>query len=82
MDTITIKIEGHENVSFFISILEKFNFIKEITVNKKNALQNKSIEDAPIEWADKHPSIDDFTGIWSDRSITLNDIQTKGWKRN
>ena len=82
MDTITIKIEGHENVSFFISILEKFNFIKEITVYKKKALQNKSIEEAPIEWAVKHPSMDDFTGIWSDRSITLNDIRTKGWKRN
>jgi len=82
MDTITIKIEGHENVSFFISLLEKFNFIKEITVNKKKALQNKSIEEAPIEWAEKHPSIDDFTGIWSDHSISLNDIRSKGWKRN
>lgn len=82
VDTITIKIEGRENVSFFISLLEKFNFIKEITVNKRKALQNKSIEEAPIEWAEKHPSIDDFTGIWSDYSITLNDIRTKGWKRN
>ena len=82
MDTITIKIEGQENVSFFISLLEKFNFIKEITVNKKKSMQNRSIEDAPIEWAENHPSIEDFTGIWSDRSITLNDIRTKGWKRN
>ncbi len=82
MDTITIKIEGRENVSFFISLLEKFNFIKEITVNKKKALQNKGIEDAPIEWAKDYPSINDFTGIWRDRSITLNDIRTKGWKRN
>ncbi|MDP3434290.1 MAG: hypothetical protein Q8T04_15185 [Bacteroidota bacterium] len=82
MDTITIKIEGRENVSFFISLLEKFNFIKGITVNRKKALQNKNVEDAPIEWAEKHPSIDDFTGIWSDHSITLNDIRTKGWKRN
>jgi len=82
MDTITIKIEGSENVSFFISLLEKFNFIKEITVNKKKAKQNTSIEDAPIEWAENHPSIEDFTGIWSGRSITLNDLRTKGWKRN
>ena len=82
MDTITIKIEGHENVSFFISLLEKFNFVKGITVNREKALSNKGFEDAPIEWADKHPSIDDFTGIWSNRSITLNDIRTKGWKRN
>ena len=82
METITIKIEGHENVSFFLSLLQKFNFIKEISVNKKKTLQNNGLDKAPIEWADKHPSIDDFTGIWSDRSITLNDIRTKGWKRN
>ena len=82
MDTITIKIEGRENVSFFISLLEKFNFIKEITVNREKTLSNKGIEDAPIEWAVKHPSIDDFTGIWRERSITLNDIRTKGWERN
>ena len=82
METITIKIEGHENVSFFISLLEKFNFIKEITVNKRKALQNKGIEDAPIEWADKNPSIDYFTGIWSDRPIPLADIRTHARKRN
>ena len=82
MDTITIKIEGRENVSFFISLLQKFNFIKEVTVNKKKAAQNKNNNEEPIEWAEKHPSIDDFTGIWSDRSITLDDIRTKGWKRN
>ena len=82
IDTITIKIEGRENVSFFISLLEKFNFIKEITVNKKKAKQSTSIEGAPIEWAENHPSIEDFVGIWSDRTITLNDIRSKGWKRN
>ena len=81
MDTITIKIEGRENVSFFINLLQKFNFIKEISVNKKKALQNTGIDEAPIEWADKHPSIDDFTGIWSDRSVNLIDIRTKGWVR-
>lgn len=82
MDTITIKIEGRENVSFFISLLERFNFIKEITVNKKRAKQTTSIEGAPIEWAEKRPSIEDFIGIWSNRNITLNDIRTKAWKRN
>jgi len=82
MDTVTIKIEGRENVSFFISLLHKFKFIKEITVNKEKSLQIMNIEEAPIEWADKHPSIDDFNGIWNDQSITLNDIRAKGWKRN
>jgi hypothetical protein len=81
METITIKIEGHENVSFFISLLQKFNFIKEISVNKKKSLHNTGFEGAPIEWADKLPSIDDFTGIWSDRSHTLNDLRPKGWVR-
>lgn len=49
---------------------------------RNKTFQNMDIEDAPIEWADKHPLIDDFNGIWSDRSITLDDIRTKGWKRN
>ena len=82
MDTIIIKIEGRENVSFFVSLLQKFNFIKEITVNKKKALQNNGNDEIPIEWAVERPSIDDFTGIWRDRSITLDDIRNKGWKRN
>lgn len=82
MDTITIKIEGRENISFFINLLQKFNFIKEITINNKKASQQKIIEEAPIEWADKRPSIADFAGIWSERHITLNDIRIKGWKRN
>ena len=77
MVTITIKIEGSENVSFFITLLKKFNFIKEVTINKKKTIQNITIEEAPIEWAEKHPSINDFSGIWSDREITLDDIRTK-----
>ncbi len=82
MDTIIIKIEGRENVSFFVSLLQKFNFIKEITVSKNKTFQNKGIGEAPIEWAKKRPSIDDFAGIWSDQSFTLNDLRAKGWKRN
>jgi hypothetical protein len=82
MDTITIKIEGNENLSFFINLLHKFNFIKEIKVNQKKTPPNKIIEDAPIDWAEKKPSIDDFYGIWSDQHITLNEIRSKGWKRN
>lgn len=35
MEIVTIKIEGQENVSFFIKLLEKFNFVKEVSVNKK-----------------------------------------------
>ncbi|MEI7501548.1 MAG: hypothetical protein WCK84_14010 [Bacteroidota bacterium] len=82
MDTITIKIEGSENVSFFISLLQKFNFIRGISINNKKASPQKSIEEAPIEWANKTPSIDDFSGIWSGRQVSLDDIRSKGWKRN
>lgn len=82
METITIKIEGNENVSFFVNLLQKFNFIKEIKVNKKKKLPKKFLEGAPIDWADKKPSIDDFNGIWSNNHVTINDIRTKGWKRN
>jgi uncharacterized protein YlbG (UPF0298 family) len=45
METITIKIEGHENVSFFINLLQKFNFIKEIRVNRKKTLPEKIVEE-------------------------------------
>ncbi|MBZ0243786.1 MAG: hypothetical protein K8F24_11260 [Bacteroidales bacterium] len=82
MDIITIKIEDPENLSFFLSLLQKFNFIKEVTINKNKLLLNSTKENAPIEWADKHPSMEDFSGIWSDRSITIDDIRNKSWKRN
>ena len=42
MDTITIKIEGRENVSFFLKLIEKFNFIKEIRVNKKKKKEKET----------------------------------------
>jgi len=47
-----------------------------LTVKKNEVLQYIGIEEAPIEWAVKHPSIDDFTGIWSDHSATL--LKVKG----
>jgi len=82
MDTITIKIEGNENVSFFVNLLQKFNFIKEIKVNQKKTPPRKIMEEAPIDWAEKKPSIDDFDGIWRNREITISEIRTKGWTRN
>lgn len=82
MDTITIKIEGRENVSFFLKLIEKFNFIKEIRVNKKKKKEIKNIANLPIERAVGEPSIDDFSGIWADNPVTLQDIRDKAWKRN
>ena len=82
MNTITIKIEGNDNVIFFINLLKKFNFIKEIKINNKKPSTNKVIEEASIDWAKTKPSINDFIGIWSDNSITINEIRSKGWKRS
>ena len=82
MDTVTIKIEGQENVSFFIKLLEKFNFVKEVSVNKKKKKHFKEVENPPIEWAVEKPSINDFTGIWTNNPVTLEEIRAKAWKRN
>ena len=82
MDTITIKIEGRDNVSFFLKLIEKFNFIKEIRVNKQKKKEIKITENLPIERAVGVPSIDDFSGIWADNPVTLQDIRDKAWKRN
>jgi len=82
METITIKIEGSENVSFFVNLLQKFNFIKEVKINNKKTSTIKDLKEASIDWADKKPSIDDFKGIWANNSVTINDIRSKGWKRN
>ncbi len=82
MDTITVKIEGHENVSFFINLIEKLNFIKEIRVNNKKKKEFKKKENPPIEWSEGNPSIDDFSGIWADNPVTLQEIRDKAWRRN
>jgi hypothetical protein len=82
METITVKIEGRENVSFFISLLQKFNFIKEIAVNTTSTAINKDINEAPVEWANKKPSIDGFAGIWKDNPVTIDEMRASGWKRN
>jgi hypothetical protein len=81
MDTITIKISGKQNVSFFINLIEKFSFIKGFSIiSDKNHEINK--QNAPIEWAKKKPKIEDFAGIWNNNPIGINEIRTKAWKRN
>ena len=82
MDIITVKIEGQENVSFFVNLLEKFNFVKEVSVNKKTKKKSKNNENPPIEWAIQKPSINDFSGIWNNNPVTLEEIRAKAWKRN
>jgi hypothetical protein len=73
MDTVTIKIEGQENVSFFIN---------EVSVNKKKKKYLKEVDNPPIEWAVEKPSINDFSGIWTNNPVTLEEIRAKAWKRN
>ena len=82
METITVKIEGSENVSFFISLLQKFSFIKGIARHETNTAINQDLKEAPVEWANKNPSIDDFAGIWKDNPVTIDEIRADGWKRN
>ncbi len=81
MDTITLKISGKKNVSFFISLAEKFNFIKEITVTTDNAEKDINKE-AINKQAQKIPLIEDIAGLWHDNPVTIDDIRNKGWKRN
>ncbi len=80
METITIKIEGRENMSFFVKLLQKFSFIKEVKVNTAKTTPN--ISEAPIEWAKDQPAITDFNGLWHDYDISLSEIREKGWKRS
>lgn len=82
MDTLTVKIEGQENVSFFINLLGKFSFVKEVTINKKKKKRFEEFENPPIEWAVEKPSINDFSEIWADNPVTLEEIRSKAWKRN
>ena len=82
MEIVTVKIQGQENVSFFVKLLEKFNFVKEVSVNKKKKKQPKADENPPIEWAVQKPSINDFSGIWQDNPVTLEELRAKAWKRN
>ncbi len=82
MEIVTVKIEGQENVSFFVKLLEKFNFVKEVSVYKKKKNQVTDIENPPIEWAVRKPSVEDFSGMWKDNPVTLEEIRAKAWKRN
>jgi hypothetical protein len=81
METIKIKIAGKQNLSFFISLIEKLNFIKEYKVAPEKKVPQED-KNASIEWATKEPNIDDFAGFWKDNPITIDDIRKKGWKRN
>jgi hypothetical protein len=83
METLIIKIKDKENLPFLFNLLNKLNFISE--VQTKPLQKNKPLlkyQEAPIIWAKSKPSINDFTGIWKDRNITLKKLRDKAWNRN
>jgi hypothetical protein len=82
MTTITVKINDSENVSFFLRLIQKLNFIAVIHLNEEINPRQLSVSEAPIDWAETNPSIKDFFGIWSGRNITLDELRDKAWKRN
>lgn len=82
METITIKIKDKKNAVFFLDLINKFNFIVDVKMNKLNFTPSDNNKIAPIDWAESEPSISDFSGIWSGRNITLGEIRNKAWKRN
>lgn len=81
MTTITIKIKDKENVSFFLKLLQKFNFITDVSLSEEKH-SNQLTKEMTVDWAEKRPDIGDFSGIWSDRNITLKELREKAWKRN
>ncbi len=81
METITIKIEGKENLPFFLNLLRKLNFVCEFELKDEELGHTLTVNDAPIEWAVKTPDINDFTDIWSGRNITLEELRNRAWKR-
>jgi len=82
METITIKIEGKDNLHFFLDMLRKLNFVKDIELNNNTTISPLNIRDAPVEWAKNKPDILDFAGIWKENNITLDELRKKAWKRN
>lgn len=82
METLIVKVEGQENISFLITLLHKFDFVTvvkdKIEYNSLNSISNK----IPIQWAKSKPSISDFAGIWEDRDITISKLREKAWKRS
>ena len=82
METITIKIEGKDNLPFFINLLRKLNFVVDIKTDNNIEVSPQNIKDASVEWAQNTPDISDFSGIWKGRNITLEELRLKAWKRN
>ncbi len=83
METILIKVDNKENMSFLLNLLRKLNFIAEIQQSTISKIGNLSkYASSPIQWAESKPSFSDFSGIWKDRQISLNQLREKAWKRS
>jgi hypothetical protein len=81
METILLKIDKKENVTFLKKLLKKLNFVVEV-VDQEIDLKKDKVEELPLEEAKSTPSIDDFAGLWKDRDFTLETLREKAWKRS
>ncbi len=83
METIIIKVNNKKNTSFLINLLSKLNFVADIQHSTNRIIDSpKKLTSPPIDWAESTPDVSDFSGIWKDREITLNQLREKAWKRN
>ena len=81
MQTVPVKLK-YENIDFFVKLLEKLNFIIDITINNTAVkTDNKNIVSS-IRPPKNKPSITDFAGLWSENPKTLTQIREKAWNRN
>ncbi len=80
METITIQFDDSKNIPVIMNLLKNLNIDLKIDVDKSR----KAIIhfDPPVQWASGKPSITDFSGFWEDRSIKLEELRQKAWKRN
>ena len=81
METLVIKVDKKENVTFLRKLLKKLNFVVEVVEHETDPAKN-TVNEFPVEEPKSKPSIADFAGIWQKRDITLEKLREKAWKRN
>jgi hypothetical protein len=80
METITIQFDDSNKTPLILNLLKKLNLDLKIDVAKS---KNADIQNAPpVQWASGKPSISDFNDFWKDKTISLEELRSKAWKRN
>ncbi|OQX78331.1 MAG: hypothetical protein B6D61_05810 [Bacteroidetes bacterium 4484_249] len=90
-----VKLENPVNVKRPLKVIvtfidEDINFNNQLNDLKTEASDHdehiaklkKKYSDLPILWGEGIPSIDDLSGIWKDKEITIERLREKAWKRN